>query len=246
MGSPDVQVAEDAAALAATAARWVHDRAWAAAQARGRFTIALSGGSTPKALYRRLASGPPLPWDKTELCFGDERPVGPDDPQSNARMVREALTGHPFVPPKKVHRIEGELPAAEAASRYEQTLRRLFPGTTTFPRFDLVLLGLGPDGHTASLFPHSPALGERNAWVVANWVEKFHTHRITLTYPVLNAAAEILFLVSGADKGWALKQVLQRDALVEDVPARGIQPVSGRLMFLVDRAAAAGLGQSTG
>jgi 6-phosphogluconolactonase len=240
MGSPEVQVVEDAAALADTAARWVHDRAWAAVQARGRFTIALSGGSTPKALYRRLASGPPLPWDKVELCFGDERPVGPDDPQSNARMVREALSGHPFIPPDKVHRIEGELPAAEAASRYEQTLRRLFPGTTTFPRFDLVLLGLGPDGHTASLFPHSAALGEQNAWVVANWVEKFGTHRITLTYPVLNAAAEVLFLVSGADKSWALKQVLQGDARVEDVPARGIRPVSGRLTFLVDRAAAAG------
>jgi 6-phosphogluconolactonase len=243
MGSPEVQVVDDAAALADTAARSVHDRAWAAVQARGRFTIALSGGSTPKALYRRLASGPPLPWDKVELCFGDERPVGPDDPQSNARMVREALTGHPFIPPDKVHRIEGELPAAEAASRYEQTLRRLFPGTTTFPRFDLVLLGLGPDGHTASLFPHSAALGEQNAWVVANWVEKFHTRRITLTYPVLNAAAEVLFLVSGADKIWALKQVLEGDARVEDVPARGIRPVSGRLTFLVDRAAAAGLGQ---
>jgi 6-phosphogluconolactonase len=241
MGSPELQVVQDAAALADTAARWVHDRAWAAVQARGRFTVALSGGSTPKALYQRLAAGPPMPWNQMEFCFGDERPVPPDDPQSNARMVREALTGHPFIPPEKVHRIEGELPAAEAASRYEQTLRRIFAGTTTFPRFDLVLLGLGPDGHTASLFPHSPALAERHAWVAANWVEKFHTHRITLTYPVLNAAAEVLFLVRGTDKEWALQQVLQGGAPVEDVPARGIQPVSGRLTFLVDQTAAAGL-----
>jgi 6-phosphogluconolactonase len=246
MSSPELQLVEDGSALAETAARWVHDRAWAAVQARGRFTIALSGGSTPRALYRRLASGPPLPWDRAELCFGDERPVGPDDPQSNARMVREALTGQAFVPPDKVHRIEGERPPAEAASRYEQTLRRIFPGTTTFPGFDLVLLGLGPDGHTASLFPHSPALAERNAWVVANWVEKLHTHRITLTYPVFNAAAEVLFLVSGSDKSWALNQVLHGEAGVEDVPARGIQPVNGRLTFLVDRAAAAGLGKSAG
>ncbi|HVP59024.1 MAG TPA: 6-phosphogluconolactonase, partial [Myxococcaceae bacterium] len=128
---------------------------------------------------------------------------------------------------------------------YEQTLRKLFPGTATFPSFDLVLLGLGPDGHTASLFPHSPALNERARWVVANWVEKFRTHRITLTFPVLNAAAEVLFLVTGDDKAWALREVLQGSAPVAEIPARGIVPASGRVTFLVDRAAAAGLGQSS-
>src|SRR5262249_46229328 len=128
---------------------------------------------------------------------------------------------------------------------YEQTLRKLFPGTTGFPSFDLVLLGLGPDGHTASLFPHSAALTDRTHWVVANWVEKFHTNRITLTFPVLNAAAEVLFLVVGEDKAWALREVLRGSAPVAEIPARGIVPTTGRVTFLVDRAAAAGLGDST-
>jgi len=245
MAGPTLRVVESRDAVAHIAAQWVHDRAWAAANARGRFTLALSGGTTPKALYQQMAAGPRLPWDRTVFCFGDERNVPPDDAESNARMAREALTGKPFVDPSSVYRIKGERPAAEAAADYEQTLRRLFPGTTTFPSFDLVLLGLGPDGHTASLFPHSPALDERARWVVANWVEKFRTHRITLTFPVLNAASEVLFLVTGEDKGWALQQVLQGSAPVADVPARGIAPASGRVTFLVDRAAAAGLGQST-
>jgi 6-phosphogluconolactonase len=175
------------------------------------------------------------------FCFGDERNVPPDSPDSNARMAREALTGQPFVNQSSVYRIKGELPAEEAAADYEKTLRTLFPGTTTFPGFDLVLLGLGPDGHTASLFPHSAALVDRTRWVAANWVEKFRTHRITLTFPVLNAAAEVLFLVVGEDKAWALKEVLKGTAPVAEIPARGIVPTSGKVTFLVDRAAAAGL-----
>jgi len=246
MSGSTLRVLESQDAVARTAAQWVHDRAWVAANARGRFTLALSGGTTPRALYREMTAGPRLPWDRTVFCFGDERNVGPDDPESNARMAREALTGQPFVNPSSVHRIRGELPAAEAAAEYEQTLRTLFPGTASFPAFDLVLLGLGPDGHTASLFPHSPALNEHARWVAGNWVEKFRTHRITLTYPVLNAASEVLFLVTGEDKGWALRQVLQGNAPVGDIPARGIAPASGRLTFLVDRAAAAGLGSGSG
>ena len=245
MAGPQLRVLESRDAVARTAAQWVHDRAWAAANARGRFTLALSGGTTPRALYQQMAAGPRLPWDRTVFCFGDERNVPPDDPESNARMAREALTGQPFVNQSSVHRIRGELPAAEAAADYEQTLRKLFPGTTSFPSFDLVLLGLGPDGHTASLFPHSPALDERAAWVAANWVEKFRTHRITLTFPVLNAAAEVLFLATGDDKAWALRKVLRGSAPVAEIPARGVAPASGRVTFLVDRAAAAGLGQST-
>jgi len=179
------------------------------------------------------------------FCFGDERNVPPDSAESNARMAREALTGQPFVNQSSVYRIRGELPAEEAAADYEKTLRTLFPGTATFPGFDLVLLGLGPDGHTASLFPQSPALAERTRWVAANWVEKFRTHRITMTYPVLNAAAEVLFMVAGEDKAWALKEVLKGSLPVAEIPARGIVPTSGKVTFLVDRAAAAGLGQSS-
>jgi 6-phosphogluconolactonase len=245
MAGPTLRVLESQDAVARTAAQWVHDRAWAAANARGRFTLALSGGTTPKALYRQMAAGPRLPWDRMVFCFGDERNVPPDHPESNARMAREALTGLPFVDQSSVHRIKGELPAEEAAADYEQTLRKLFPGTATFPSFDLVLLGLGPDGHTASLFPYSPGLGERTRWLVANWVEKLRMKRITMTYPVLNAGAEVLFLVTGDDKASALREVLRGSAPVEAIPARGIHPASGRLTFLVDRAAAAGLGEST-
>lgn len=246
MAGPELQVLESQDAVARTAAQWVRERAWAAASARGRFTLALSGGTTPRALYRQMAAGPGLPWDRTVFCFGDERNVPPEHPESNARMAREALTGQTFVSQSSVHRIRGELPAAEAAADYEQTLRTLFPGTTTFPSFDLVLLGLGPDGHTASLFPHSPALTEQAAWVAANWVEKFRTHRITLTFPVLNAAAEVLFLVTGEDKQWALREVLRGSAPVADIPARGVVPTSGRFTFLVDRAAAGELGLESG
>ena len=245
MAGPTLRVLESRDAVTETAAQWVHDRAWAAANARGRFTLALSGGTTPRALYRRMAAGPRLPWDRTVFCFGDERNVPPTDPESNAGMARESLTGQPFVNQSSVYRIKGELPAEQAAAEYEQTLRSLFPGAATFPAFDLVLLGLGPDGHTASLFPHSPALAERSRWVTANWVEKFRTHRITLTFPVLNAASEVLFLVTGEDKAWALREVLRGRAAVEEIPARGIAPASERLTFLVDRAAAAGLGQSS-
>jgi 6-phosphogluconolactonase len=245
MPGPTLRVLDSLDVVARTAAQWVHDRAWAAANARGRFTLALSGGNTPRALYRAMADGPRLPWDRVVFCFGDERNVPPDHPESNARMARQTLTGQPFVNQSSVYRIKGELPPEEAATDYEQTLRTLFPGTTTFPVFDLVLLGLGPDGHTASLFPYSPALAERTRWVVANWVEKLRTKRITLTFPVLNAASEVLFLVAGEDKAWALREVLRGKAAVAEVPGRGIVPVSGRLTFLVDRAAAAGLVQST-
>ncbi len=245
MPGPTLRVLEDKDAVARTAAQWVHDRAWAAANARGRFTLALSGGTTPRALYKQMAAGPRLPWDRMVFCFGDERNVPPDHPESNARMAREALTGLPFVNQSSVYRIRGELPAEEAAADYEQMLRTLFPGTTTFPSFDLVLLGLGPDGHTASLFPYSPALAERSRWVVANWVEKLRMKRITLTFPVLNAASEVLFLVTGEDKSWALRETLRGKAPVVELPARGVVPTSGRLTFLVDRAAAAGLGEST-
>jgi len=245
MPGRNLRVLDNLDAVARTAAQWVHDRAWAAANARGRFTLALSGGNTPRALYRAMADGPRLPWDRMVFCFGDERNVPPDHPESNARMAQQTLLAQPFVNQSSVYRIKGELPAEEAAADYEQTLRTLFPGTTTFPSFDLVLLGLGPDGHTASLFPYSPALAERSRWVAANWVEKLRTKRITLTFPVLNAASEVIFLVAGEDKAWALKEVLKGTAPISEIPARGVIPPSGRPTFLVDRAAAAGLVQST-
>ncbi len=236
-----IRVLEDAAAVAREACDLVIAAAQEAVAKRGRFTLALSGGSTPKALYKLLAEHPELPWANIELYFGDERSVPPDNPDSNARMAREALTRMSFVPEARVHRIRAELPAREAAADYEKTLRAQFPHVA-FPRFDLILLGMGPDGHTASLFPHTAALHERDAWVAANWVEKLSTNRITLTYPVLNAAEHVLFLIAGADKAPALKQVLEGDALVEDYPSCGVKP-AGQLTFLLDEAAAAELTQ---
>ncbi|MFT3922421.1 MAG: 6-phosphogluconolactonase [Myxococcales bacterium] len=234
---PRIDVFADAATLADAACTRVVSFIEQAVAARGRCVIALSGGSTPKALYTRLAAHPELPWNRVELCFGDERPVPPDHEQSNARMVREALTHLPFVPATHVHRIAGELPGQEAALDYESVLRRLFPDQD-LPRFDLVLLGLGSDGHTASLFPHTSALGERQAWVVSHWVEAQQSQRISLTFPVLNAARLCLFLVTGADKREALHAVLEGTASIIEVPAKGIRPAQGELEFMIDEAAA--------
>ncbi|HEX5659477.1 MAG TPA: 6-phosphogluconolactonase [Polyangiales bacterium] len=234
-----LEVLEDAAAVAQKASELVHHAAIEAVTKRGRFTIALAGGSTPKALYKLLADQPGLPWANIELFFGDERAVPPDHADSNARMARETLTRMAFVPEARVHRIRAELPAPEAAANYEHTLRTFFPHVA-FPQFDLILLGMGPDGHTASLFPHTAALREQQAWVAANWVEKLAAHRLTLTYPVLNHAAHVLFMIAGADKAPALKRVLEGDAAIEEIPTRGVKP-AGQLTFLVDRAAAAQL-----
>ncbi|MFZ0285828.1 MAG: 6-phosphogluconolactonase [Terriglobales bacterium] len=245
--SLDLRVFETPAELFRGAAEDFCAQALAAVAQRGRFTVALSGGSTPKSLYQLLASGafPKLPWDKTCFFFGDERHVPPNDPESNYRMANEAMLSKAPVPAANVFRIPAEMQdAAAVASAYEQTLRtffRLAPGE--FPRFDLILLGLGPDGHTASLFPGSAALRESRKLVVANWVEKFKTYRITFTYPVLNHAARVMFLASGTDKAAILREVLENPRA--NLPSQKVRPVNGSLAWMVDRAAAAELSQSS-
>lgn len=205
---------------------------------RGKFTVALSGGSTPRGMNALLAQDASLPWDRSYFFFGDERHAPPTDAESNYRMAAETLLSKIHARPENVFRIHTEEQNAEiAADSYEQTLRAFFrvqPGQ--FPRFDLILLGMGPDGHTASLFPGSKALAERNRWVVANWVEKFQTHRVTLTYPVLNQAACVMFVVSGQDKADALRDVLESQG--DGPPAKYVRPVNGSLVWLVDQAAA--------
>ena len=219
----------------------------AAIGGQGRFTVALSGGSTPKALYSLLAANyADFAWNRIFLFFGDERHVPPNDPDSNYRMVNESLLAKIAIPAENVFRVKAENPdAAAAASDYEAQLRRFFelrpedrPGE--FPRFDLILLGMGPDGHTASLFPDSPALDEQSRLVVANWVAKFNTHRITFTFPVLNRAAEVMFLASGADKADMLHQVLEGKN-TPPLPSQRVQPSDGRLLWMLDEAAAAKL-----
>ncbi len=231
--------------LSAAAAEEVVRTANQAVAQRGRFTIALAGGSTPKSLYNLLATNArtTLPWDKMFFFWGDERHVPPSDPDSNYRMADEAMLSKIPMAAGNVFRIKTENPdAAAAAEDYEQTLRKFFalePGQ--FPRFDLILLGMGPDGHTASLFPGTAALQEKSRLVVANWVEKMKTHRITVTLAVLNAARCVTFLVSGTDKAAALKAVLEEDVPAEQYPAKLVKPSDGKLIWLIDRAAASQL-----
>ncbi len=212
---------------------------------RGRFTIALSGGSTPKNLYTLIAANAStsLPWAQVFFFWGDERHVSPTDAESNYRMAEETILSKVPVPPANVFRVPTENPdASQVAEAYEQTLGKFFevaPGE--FPRFDLILLGMGPDGHTASLFPETAALQEKSHLVIANWVEKLKTSRITLTLPVLNAARRIAFLVSGADKAAVLHEVLEGNAPGERYPSKLVHPSDGKLIWFVDRAAASEL-----
>jgi 6-phosphogluconolactonase len=231
--------------LFAAAAEEVVRAANEAVAQRGRFTIALAGGSTPKSLYNLLATNArtALPWDRMFFFWGDERHVPPTDSDSNYRMADEAMLAKIPVPAANVFRMKTENPEAEAvAEDYEQTLRKFFqlePGQ--LPTFDLILLGMGPDGHTASLFPGTAALQEKSRLVLANWVEKLKTYRITLTLPVLNAARCVIFLVSGTDKAPALHAVLEEDVSGEQYPAKLVQPRQGKVIWLVDRAAASTL-----
>ena len=231
--------------LFAAAAEEVVHAANEAVTQRGQFTIALSGGSTPRSLFNLLATNArtTLPWDRTFFFWGDERHVPPTDPESNYRMADEAMLSKIPVAPGNVFRMVAENPdAAAAAEAYEQTLRKFFQlEAGQVPRFDLILLGMGPDGHTASLFPESAALQEKSRLVVANWVEKFKTSRLTFTLPVLNAARCVAFLVSGTDKAPALRAVLQSDAPGEQYPSKLVRPTDGSLIWMVDRAAASGL-----
>jgi 6-phosphogluconolactonase len=216
-----------------------------AVAACGRFTLALSGGSTPKSLYTLLATNArsSLPWDRTFFFWSDERHVPPTDPDSNYRMAHEAMLSKVPVPAGNVLRVPAEMPdAAAAAEAYEETLRKFFAlEPEQVPRFDLILLGMGPDGHTASLFPETAALREKSRLVVANWVEKLKASRITFTLPVLNAARTVAFLVSGTDKAPALKAVLESDASGELYPSKLVRPSGGKLIWFVDRGAASEL-----
>ncbi len=212
---------------------------------RGRFTIALSGGSTPRNLYTLIAAnaGSSLPWEKMFFFWSDERHVLPTDPDSNYRMADETLLSKVPIPPANIFRVPAENPdAAAAAEIYERTLQKFFEvGAGEVPRFDLILLGMGPDGHTASLFPESAALQDQSRLVVANWVEKMKTSRITFTLPLLNAARCVAFLVSGIDKAAVLREVLEGKTPGEKYPSKLVRPSDGKLIWFVDRAAASEL-----
>ena len=249
-----LRIVADARAVAEAAASALVSRALDAIAARGRFTVALSGGSTPRLLFATLAarveSGAPgataVAWDQVHVFWGDERAVPPDHPDSNYGVARALLLAHLPIPDGNVHRIQAEMEPSEAAAAYEITLRRHFglqPGER--PVFDLVFLGLGPDLHTASLFPGSPALDERERLVVAPWVERLGAFRITLTPIVLNQARTVMFMVAGEDKAGPLKAVLETEPDPTRRPAQVVQPSDGELVWLVDEAAAAELSAAT-
>jgi 6-phosphogluconolactonase len=204
---------------------------------RGRFAVALAGGSTPKATYEVLARdyANELDWSRVHVYFGDERTVPPDHEDSNYRMAYETLLSH--VPVGSVHRMRGELPPDEAAAAYEEELRAFF-GQVDIPRLDLILCGLGEDGHTLSLFPETAALDVNDRWVVANPVLKLGTTRLTLTIPVLNVSRAVTFVVAKESKAEALKEVLEGDADPRAYPAKLVRPESRDLTWMVDRAAA--------
>ena len=239
----DVTVVDTSAALAAEAARIFVTAASEAIDARGRFVVALAGGATPRGLYRLLAADPTrarVEWLRTWVFFGDERCVPATDPESNYLMAYETLLAHAPVVSGQIFRIRGEEPdTGLAAKEYEGTLRSTFEPSPV--RFDLVLLGMGVDGHTASLFPGSPALDETDRLVAAVDIRAAAVpRRITLTPPVLNAARQVLFLVAGAEKARAAADALRNPGC--SLPAARVRPVDGTLTWLLDRAAAAKLG----
>lgn len=251
----DVTVLSGATALAEAAAERFVAAASEAIRAHGRFVVALSGGSTPRATYERLGTAAMIArvdWARVHVVWGDERCVPPDDAQSNYRMAHEALLRHAPVPAANVHRIRGEIDAVVAAAAYETTLRALFatpngpPQSTPNTRIDLVLLGLGTDGHTASLFPANAGIDERVHWAILARADVPPHQRISLTLPVLNAAAEIVFIVSGAAKAPVLAQVLDGPRRIQVLPAQTIAPSNGRLRWYVDAAAAATLATAQG
>jgi 6-phosphogluconolactonase len=235
----EIVVLPDSDAVADEAARRLAEIAQKAIASRGRFTMALSGGSTPRLLFERLSQEPyrsGMAWDRVHLFWGDERCVPPDDPGSNYRQAHQAWIAHVPIPSAQVHRVPGEWEPEQAARQYEETLRRFSGGGML--RFDLILLGLGADGHTASLFPGSTTLEERERWVlaVAAEYEGRPAHRVTLTLPILNAGRQVLFLVTGKAKAEIVRAVLQGPG--EQLPAQKVQPTAGEVVWLLDEEAA--------
>ncbi|HUP28174.1 MAG TPA: 6-phosphogluconolactonase, partial [Chloroflexia bacterium] len=243
---PAVRTLLDAETVAAEAAKIFARLATEKARSDGPFRVALSGGSTPKLLYRLLASDEyrhDIPWEKIQFYFGDERWVPPTDPDSNYKLAEDELFSKvPKVSPDNIFPMPTEeLSPTQAAEQYEATLRRSFG--EPLPRFDLVFLGMGDDGHTASLFPHTSALHEDRKLVVTHYVEKLKTNRITLTAPVLNAAREVVFMVAGASKAPALREVLQGPANPAEYPSQLLRHSTGKVTWLIDKAAASQLHQ---
>lgn len=222
--------------MIAAAAEQIVELVAAAIAEQGRFSIALSGGSTPRPLYAALVEAD-VDWEHVYVFWGDERCVPPDHEDSNYHMAYETFLQYVPIPPENIYRMQGDIDPAQAAAEYEQQLR-IFFGKDATPRFDLILLGMGDDGHTASLFPGTAAIHETQRWVVSHYIEKLDAWRITLTPVVLNAAAQVTFLVKGASKAVSLKRVLSGEYRPDEFPAQIVRPTRGDLLWLVDAEAA--------
>jgi 6-phosphogluconolactonase len=235
----NIQVYSDAEALSKAAAELFVQLSQAAIARYGRFTVVLSGGSTPKRVHELLAQSPhreAVDWQNVHVFWGDERCVPMDDERSNAKMAYDTLLNHVPVPPSQIHPMSGTLPPAESAVQYEAILKGYF--SEQAPRFDLVFLGMGDDGHTASLFPGTTALKEEARWAIENYVEKVGMYRITLTAPAINWADAIAFMVAGANKAQVLKEVLEGEYQPDVLPSQLIQPANCEVTWLLDESAA--------
>lgn len=245
-------VEEDPAALARRTAQYFSEMVSEAVADQNHARIAISGGSTPKAAFQLLADPnqpwrPRMPWGQFDLYWVDERTVPPDHPDSNYRMTREALLNHVPLPSSQIHRIQSELDPEVAAAQYESELRNTFRlEGAEIPRFDLISLGMGPDGHCASLFPHTTAIHEMSRLVTANHVPQLNTWRITLTWPVINHARSVFFMIAGADKADRVREVFMGPRDPERLPSQLIWPASGILTLFLDKAAAAHLPATDG
>lgn len=240
----EIRILADGAAIARRSAELFVASAKSAVERAGTFSVALSGGSTPKTLYTLLVNDATLrgqvPWDKVQFFFGDERHVPPDHADSNFRMANEAMLSKLAPRPEQIHRIRAEYSDTEkAALEYEQDLRASFQlESHQLPRFDFFMVGMGDEGHALSLFPGTKALHDNGRLVMRNWVGKFYTERITMTAPVANNAAMVVFMVTRADKAPALKAVLEGPYEPEQLPSQLFAPTNGKLLWLVDTAAA--------
>lgn len=238
-----IEVHDDTQELALAAAELFVEAAAEAIDQRGEFRVALAGGSTPREAYQRLSGAdlaPMVSWRNVQLFWGDERCVPPTHPDSNFRLARDSFLDKVPIPQLNVHRIEGEAEPKQAARDYVEELRAVFGGRKR-PRFDLILLGMGADGHTASLFPNSSAVREKRRWVVAHHVDQPDSWRVTLTPPVLNAARRVVFLVAGKEKAERLHEVLRGERDPERLPAQIVRPKEGSVVWLLDKAVAAKL-----
>jgi 6-phosphogluconolactonase len=234
-----IRILNDLETLSQAAAEMFADLANRAIASQGRFSVALSGGYTPRRLYEILAGKPfqvQIHWEDVYIFWGDEHCLPANDPRSNSRMARQTLLSHVPIPANHVHPILGDLPAALAAAHYESDLQEFF-GVRP-PIFDLVLLGLGENAHTASLFPYAHVLGESERWVSEAYVAEQSMYRVTMTVPLINQAKEVIFLVSGAEKASALQNVLEGAYLPHEFPAQLIHPNGTHPIWLVDKAAA--------